>query len=540
LQESKLFESVKQGIRGKVTKGRGKMKNLSKLLLLLMFGSPCFAQNAFFHDVALQNIQQATSAGTINFASPLGGAIITVGLGNNSCTVTQTATGSTASCSPLASICVSSTDTSCIQPNPTSADSNGNYGFYLVPNRYQIAITGTGVSGKVLTYDLPVGMYDTGAQNSGAVYLPNGVGGIFSVNANVLSNLASSQFGGNGAIGTINGGGIDVYEGIFGVTARNLFRADPVDGNVKAANFRICAVAGNGIFNSTCPLTINSSGVFASTSNLSAAGITGTGLSLTGFTNGCLQVASGVVSSTGSNCGGSGGTVSGTGTSPDLTVWTGSSTVGVSSGFTQCSSPFWAQGITVTGTANCAQPAFSNLLGNIGVSQMNSGTGASSSTFWRGDGTWVAVGVQAVNATSGAVNFGTATGPTTLISNVGSSADVVDITFIADQVTVGVGCTSASNTITPSFTYTDAVTGSTTVTSQTGGITGNGRITIPTWFVENGFSSYVQQSPGFGSAFHVRLVASAGTSISFTVTSVLGSISCSTTPQYQVWIKAVY
>ncbi len=44
--------------------------------------------------------------------------------------------------------------------------------------------------------------------------------------------------------------------------------------------------------------------------------------------------------------------------------------------------------ISAAGVISKAQPAFSNLSGNINVNQMNSGTLASSTTFWRGDGTW--------------------------------------------------------------------------------------------------------------------------------------------------------
>jgi hypothetical protein len=41
-----------------------------------------------------------------------------------------------------------------------------------------------------------------------------------------------------------------------------------------------------------------------------------------------------------------------------------------------------------TGVFTAQQPAFSNLSGSIAPAQMNSGTGAGPTTFWRGDGTW--------------------------------------------------------------------------------------------------------------------------------------------------------
>lgn len=52
----------------------------------------------------------------------------------------------------------------------------------------------------------------------------------------------------------------------------------------------------------------------------------------------------------------------------------------------------WINSISILGVPSLSQPAFSNLSGNISTSQMNSGTSASSSTFWRGDGTWAVAG----------------------------------------------------------------------------------------------------------------------------------------------------
>ncbi len=148
------------------------MKRYLTIVVLLLATFPLCAQNIRKDDIALQTIIQNSSVGTVSFLKPIAGAVITVGLGPSSCSVLNSPSGSTASCSPLASLCSSQTDTVCNQPNPTNADANGNYGFWLKPQRYNVAVTGIGVNGKVLTYDLPVGLLD-----SGSASLPNNVQG---------------------------------------------------------------------------------------------------------------------------------------------------------------------------------------------------------------------------------------------------------------------------------------------------------------------------------------------------------------------------
>lgn len=55
-----------------------------------------------------------------------------------------------------------------------------------------------------------------------------------------------------------------------------------------------------------------------------------------------------------------------------------------------CSSSNWFSSLSTGGVFGCAQPAFTDLTGNIAVSQMNSGSGATSETAWAGSGAWKA------------------------------------------------------------------------------------------------------------------------------------------------------
>ncbi len=95
----------------------------------------------------------------------------------------------------------------------------------------------------------------------------------------------------------------------------------------------------------------------------------------------------------------------------------------------------WINAVSTSGVPSATQPSFTDLTGNIAVAQMNSGTSASSSTYWRGDGTWAsgAAGSSIGKQISGLVPSNNVATPLTKLDvsagNARSSDQTTDITL---------------------------------------------------------------------------------------------------------------
>ncbi len=100
----------------------------------------------------------------------------------------------------------------------------------------------------------------------------------------------------------------------------------------------------------------------------------------------------------------------------------------------------WINAVSTLGVPSATQPSFTDLTGNIAVAQMNSGTGASGSTYWRGDGTWAsgAAGTTLGKSITGLVPANNVATPLTQLDISAGSARSSDLTT---DITLAVGIT---------------------------------------------------------------------------------------------------